>query len=215
MRDELLAAATRHFAKKGVEGTSLQDICDEVGIRKPSLLHYFPSKEELRLAVLRNIIDHFNAVLPRLMLAATSDTGRYQAITRELVRFFEEDPDRARIVLRQGLDRPEESRALLESFVRPWIRNIAAYVRTGQQVGNVDRDLAADEYTSVVALLLVAVVGLADPLHGLLPEVPAGRPRERLIGEALRVGEAALLSPERKLRREKDPKETGKTKPRS
>src|SRR5437899_2592473 len=104
VRDQVLEVATRHLASKGFEGTSLQDICDEVGIRKPSLLHHFPSKEILRRSVLENIIAHWNVVLPRLILATTSGRGQYEAVTREMVRFFREDPDRARLILRQALD---------------------------------------------------------------------------------------------------------------
>lgn len=44
------------FAKNGYEGTALSAIAKGVGIQKPSLYHYFKSKEELFLSVFDEIL---------------------------------------------------------------------------------------------------------------------------------------------------------------
>jgi AcrR family transcriptional regulator len=51
-RESIVAAAQEVFAAHGYRGGSLQDVADNVGMSQTSLLHYFPSKSDLLLAVL-------------------------------------------------------------------------------------------------------------------------------------------------------------------
>ena len=73
VRAEILSQATRLFAEQGYDGTSVQEIADAVGIRKPSLLYHFKSKDELREKVLAQMLAHWNAVLPGLLLRASTE----------------------------------------------------------------------------------------------------------------------------------------------
>jgi AcrR family transcriptional regulator len=51
-RAEILVAAARIFHTRGYDSASLQDIADEVGIKKASIYHYFASKEDALNALL-------------------------------------------------------------------------------------------------------------------------------------------------------------------
>jgi AcrR family transcriptional regulator len=52
-RREILDAATRMFSQGGFNRVSLADIAAEVGITQPGLLHHFPTKAALLIAVLQ------------------------------------------------------------------------------------------------------------------------------------------------------------------
>jgi TetR/AcrR family transcriptional regulator, cholesterol catabolism regulator len=52
-REELIAAAGRVFARKGVGNTTMREIADETGILPGSLYHHFESKDALLEEVLR------------------------------------------------------------------------------------------------------------------------------------------------------------------
>lgn len=47
IREEILDAAVREFARNGVRGASMQAIADEIGISKAKLYYYVASKEDL------------------------------------------------------------------------------------------------------------------------------------------------------------------------
>jgi AcrR family transcriptional regulator len=51
-RDAILRAASQLFARSGYRGTSLASIAEAAGLSQPGLLHHFPSKSALLLAVL-------------------------------------------------------------------------------------------------------------------------------------------------------------------
>jgi AcrR family transcriptional regulator len=52
-RQEILDRAIEVFADKGAEGTSLRAIAEKTGVSHAALLHYFGSREELLVGVLR------------------------------------------------------------------------------------------------------------------------------------------------------------------
>src|SRR5258708_23608397 len=56
-RDRVLQVAQVLFAERGYRGTSLRDIAKRIGIKAPSLLHHFPSKQQLYLAVLDKMFE--------------------------------------------------------------------------------------------------------------------------------------------------------------
>ncbi len=164
MRDRILAASTRLFAAHGVGDTALSRIARDVGIRKPSLLYHFSSKQALHDAVIHALVARWNARLPALMLAASTGEGRFEAIVWEVVAFFTDDTDRARLLLREMLDRPAEFRELMREHLGAWIPVVTAALRAGQKDGTIRDDLEPESAVMQAMFLLVGGIASYDVL---------------------------------------------------
>jgi len=65
-RSAILTAALALFSQFGLHGTSLDKVAERADVSKTNLLYYFPSKEELYIAVLKNLLDVWLAPLRAL-----------------------------------------------------------------------------------------------------------------------------------------------------
>src|SRR3954466_1831138 len=60
-RAQILSVARQLIQTRSYLGFSFQDVADQVGIRKASLYHHFPTKEALGIEVLREATQDFRA----------------------------------------------------------------------------------------------------------------------------------------------------------
>ena len=64
-RGNIMAAALEFFSLYGIHGTSLDQVAERADVSKTNLLYYFPSKEDLYIAVLKGLLDFRLAVCLR------------------------------------------------------------------------------------------------------------------------------------------------------
>lgn len=62
-KQAILAAALTTFSQYGIHGTRLEQVAELAGVSKTNLLYYYPSKDALYVAVMRNILDIWLAPL--------------------------------------------------------------------------------------------------------------------------------------------------------
>jgi hypothetical protein len=118
-----------------------------------------------------------------------------------LVRFFASDPDRARLLSRELLDNPTDTRRLLVESLRPWIMLVAEYIREGQQIGLVHENVDPESYVLHVVILVIANVSSMSTLAMALPRLPRSpneghNPRDaeqRHLAELIRLTRTALF----------------------
>lgn len=187
VRERIVAAARRQFAERGFAGTSLQAVADAVGIRKPSLLYHFRSKDILRRAVLDDVLAHWKSELPRLLAESRSGKDRFAGGVGALVSFFQADPSRARLIVREMLDQPELVKQLLTEHVRPWTGLVVDYIRMGQSMGQVRDDVDADSYVVQIATMVIGTVATGEVSRSMIPG-------DREDGVAAQISELVRLA---------------------
>jgi AcrR family transcriptional regulator len=194
VRAKILTEATKLFAERGVESTSLQEIADAVGVKKQSLLYHFPSKEALHGSVLEHLLSRWSEALPRLLKAAARE-DRFDAILDETLSFFAEDRDRARLLLREALDRPDQMQKMLRLHASSWLGVIAESIRKAQADGSMRTDVDADSWLLQIIQLVLGNFAFGPTLQVLLPAPARGPVDRRLLAEMKRVARTSILNP--------------------
>jgi len=192
IRQRILAESTRLFAQQGFDGTSLQAIADAVGVSKPSLLHHFSNKDAMRDQVIVDLLAHFREEIPRRLAEARGGVDRFTSAVTALVEFFGEDPDRARLVAREILDRPEATRQRLLEELAPWVGLITDAVRLGQETERVRADVDPEAYVLQVVVMALGTIASQDVTSALLGQAESPE-SDRRIEEMIRMARTALF----------------------
>jgi TetR/AcrR family transcriptional regulator len=87
-KELILEVALRRFGEHGYAGTSLNEIADEVGIRRPSLLHHFASKEVLYHAVLSDSFSAWERLVDQAIEGTREGWPQVERMLRAAFTFF-------------------------------------------------------------------------------------------------------------------------------
>jgi len=107
-RAAILAAAERRFAERGFSDTRLEDVADDVGLKRATLFYHFRDKRELYQAMVEDV---FGALLSRIegLLASRGPLAqRIDASVEAWVDALAARPAMARLILRTAADAPAD-----------------------------------------------------------------------------------------------------------
>jgi AcrR family transcriptional regulator len=134
-KEEILDVATRLFAERGYEGTSMNDVAERVGMRKASLFYHFATKDALYEAVLDRLVASLQAALEAVYVSSGTFEDRLDAVNETLVTVLASHPYAARLLLREAMDWGPVIRGKLLDRILLVLEAGAAWLRAGQEQG--------------------------------------------------------------------------------
>lgn len=162
-RRRILDAALDLFGRRGVEATSLDEIAADVGVRKQTVLYWFPSKGELLSAVLEHAAAELTVVIEAAVRAAPDEPlARIDAVVRAAFRPAVRRPALLGLIREVSrLPAPQADR--LAALVHPLVERAESYLVAEMERGRLRR---ADPGL-VIALAYATVTGIATEPEAL------------------------------------------------
>ncbi len=163
-RDRILASALTVFAARGFEASSVQDVADAAGMSKQALMHHFPTKALLRDGVYGVLASGLRGQLPEAAAELVSRSkARYRGLIEVILTRFCDNPEVARFLVFELLERPDELMAWLRDEAAPWLGLVRGVAEQWADVAP-NHDTEA-HLTAVVAMMLAqsALVPRSSP----------------------------------------------------
>jgi len=168
---ELLDAALDLFVEKGFAATRVEEVAAHAGVSKGTLFLYFPSKEELFKAVVReNIVRH--------QTEGAEEIARYQGSTPELLEYLMLEWWRrygatkasgiSKLVMSEASNFPDLALFFQEEVVAPG----HAMIRSVLQRGIARGEFRPDDLDLTVQSVLAPLLFLVTWKHSMAPCCP-------------------------------------------
>jgi AcrR family transcriptional regulator len=153
-RDQILKIAAELFDRRGYHETSMQSIADRAGIRKPSMYHYFRSKDEILVELHETLM--FVVIgrqEERLAEGRMAPREQLRAMMHDVIGLMESHPGYLRIFFESFRELPQDARMSVAAQRRRYREMVTAVLAAGVESGEFgDLD---PELTSIAALSLM------------------------------------------------------------
>jgi AcrR family transcriptional regulator len=142
--ERLLAVATRLFAEKGFEATSVQEIVAAAGVTKGAMYHYFAAKDDLLYEIYHRLLIMQTQRLEQFADGLGTTAERLHAAAVDVLDTSFLHLDELTVFFRSMHLLPQEKRKAVRAERRRYHERFRALVEEGQAEGIFRTDVPAD-----------------------------------------------------------------------
>jgi AcrR family transcriptional regulator len=141
-REQILSRSLLLFSTQGLAATKITDISSAAGISQGLVYHYFRSKEDIFVELIRGAFERLNNSCAVLSRAPLSPKEKISIAVKGLLQDLENNADNARyhLLMAQAMVSeavPEEAREIIRREVAVSQELIAGILREGQKDGSI------------------------------------------------------------------------------
>lgn len=160
--ERVLAAAVESFGTRGYEATSLDALAKTLGLRKQTILYWFPSKDALLEAVIDRTATELAAVLEGALSRADGGWDRVERLVQSVFRLSVRRPELLGVVREASRLGPPAATRLLAA-VEPLMARATGFLADEMAAGRM-RD---QDPRMVLLAAYSAVLGMATEVEVL------------------------------------------------
>lgn len=127
-RERIVAAGLAVFAEYGFRGARLQEVAERAGIRHPTLLYHFESKEGLYAAVIEAATADWAAETAKAISTGLRGFPQVAALIEAAFHFFAEHGDFVSIVRREAIEGGHRLEDAMADFLRPFLADAVRFL---------------------------------------------------------------------------------------
>ncbi|MCY9784536.1 TetR/AcrR family transcriptional regulator [Nocardiopsis sp. EMB25] len=142
--ERLLGVATRLFAERGFEGTSVQEIVAAAGVTKGAMYHYFGSKDDLLYEVYARVLRMQTEHLLRIAAKDTPVVERVREAAADVIVTSVANLDDTVIFFRSMHQLDQDKQRTVRAERRRYHEHFRDLVQQGQREGAFRDDVPAD-----------------------------------------------------------------------
>ncbi len=204
IQPRIVEAARARFLTDGVDGASLREIARDAGTNIGMIAYYFPTKDDLFLAVVEDVYGKIVGDMTGILGAHDTTRARLRGAFVRLGTASKLELDVLRLMAREALSSSKRLRRILARFMRGHVPLVMAAIADGIREGELDASIPPPFIFLVVlglgplpqmarrassALPIFAALPGAEPLADLSIDlifraVGAGKSAEPRAGEA-------------------------------
>ena len=145
---DILDAAMRMFARKGVDDTKMQEIATEAGLSAGAIYRYFSSKEDLLRGVFAECTEEHRTLFAQAAIGTDSPSEALGEIGRSAWDDFKREGWRDNVILNletalKATRQPEELGAARREMLSALVELLEGLVEQGQAAGELDPSMDA------------------------------------------------------------------------
>lgn len=142
-RARLLNAAITLFSNRGYHGVSVDEIVNTAGVNKRMVYHYFGSKEEIYLSVLKDVYARLGSVEKKALKKHRGGLiDNLRQVMYGLFEFYEKNPEFARLIIWENLNGGKlVPKVPYELKKNPFLDRFSSIIKEGSKKGVFRKDL--------------------------------------------------------------------------
>jgi TetR/AcrR family transcriptional regulator len=173
-RASLLAVAERQFAAVGYDAARMEDVANEVGIKRAGIFYHFRDKRSLYDAVLTQLFDDFmrstQSAGEKGEGKLPSPTVRIRSALEAWIDFLGHRPDAARLILREAANAQPGGQSLVARLAIPFVAFLESTVADGERTGEL-RPSYSNPY-QFISIIGGATIYYCSAITAMAPNLP-------------------------------------------